>query len=143
MANPIQYNDTTFRSLFLAFANQEMFPQASLSLYWGIATNYISKYPQYCGGSNLEQQTLMLNQMTAHLVQLNSMAGSGQQAGIVTAASVGAVSVTVQPPPEVNQWQWWLNQTPYGQQLLALLEVLSVGGYYIADGVPARGMFLD
>lgn len=143
MRNPIQYNDTAFRSLFIAFANQETFPQASLSLCWGVATNYISQYPQYCEGTNLAQQTLMLNQMTAHIAQLNSLAGSGQQGGITTAATVGAVSVTLQPPPEVNQWQWWLNQTPYGQQLLALLEVLTVGGYYISDGVPARGMFLD
>lgn len=144
MASPIQYNDATFRALFPAFASTVKYPLATLSLYWGVATSYISKWPQ-CDfdGFTIEQQTLALNDMTAHLLQLNTMAATGRQAGIVTAAGVGAVNVSLQPPPEVNQWQWWLNQTPYGQMLLALLEVVTVGGLYIADGVPARGMFLD
>jgi hypothetical protein len=143
MANPIQYNDANFRALFPAFASTVTFPLASLSLYWGVATQYVCQWPQYGDGYNLAQQTLALNQMTAHLVQLNNQAATGQQAGIVTAASVGAVNVTLQPPPEVDQWQWWLNQTPYGQQFLALAQVDTVGGFYIADGVPARGMFSD
>lgn len=140
--NPIQYNGTTFRALFPAFANTGTYPDAVLSLYWGVSTSYISQYPQFCDVT-LAQQTLMLNQMTAHITQLNTMAATNQQAGVVTGAGVGAVNVTLQPPPEVNQWQWWLNQTPYGQMLLALLQVLTVGGFYIVDGVPARGMFLD
>ena len=140
--NPIQYNDAAFRALFPAFTSTVTYPQGTLSLYWGVATNYISTYPQ-CEAFNLSMQTLALNQMTAHITQLNTLAATNQQAGIVTAAGVGAVNVTLQPPPEVNQWQWWLNQTPYGQMLLALFEAASVGGYYIADGVPARGMFND
>lgn len=141
--NPIQYNDANFRALFPAFASTGTYPSVTLSLYWGVATSYISQYPQYCEGMNLAQQTLALNQMTAHLTQLNTAAVTGQQTGIVTAAGVGAVNVTLQPPPEVNQWQWWLNQTTYGQMLLALLETVSVGGLYITDAVPARGMFSD
>ncbi len=141
--NPIQYNDANFRALFPAFADVNKYPLVTLSLYWGVATSYISKYPQFFAGITLDQQTLMLNQMTAHVTQLNTMAATAQQAGIVTAAGVGAVNVSLQPPPEVNQWQWWLNQTPYGQMLLALMQVLTVGGYYFSDGVPARGMFLD
>ncbi len=142
MASPIQYNDANFRALFPAFTSTSAYPAITLSLYWGVATNYISQFPQFCD-VNLSQQTLMLNQMTAHITQLNTMAATAQQAGIVTAAGVGAVNVSLQPPPEVNQWQWWLNQTPYGQQLLALQQVLTVGGFYIVDGVPARGMFID
>lgn len=141
--NPIQYNDTSFRALFPAFKSTITYPLSSLSLYWGVATQYISQWPQCPEGMNIAQQTLALNQMTAHITQLNTMAATGQQIGIVTAAGVGAVNVSLQPPPEVDQWQWWLNQTPYGQMLLALLQVATVGGFYIADGVPARGMFLD
>ncbi len=144
MRNPIQYNDATFRALFPAFASTGTYPSVTLSLYWGVATNYISAYPQ-CDweGFNLSQQTLALNQMTAHITQLNTLAATGQQAGFVESATVGQVSVTIQPPPEASQFQWWLNQTPYGQQYLALAQTLVVGGFYIADGVPARGMFLD
>lgn len=140
--NPIQYNDANFRALFPAFANTVTYPLSTLSLYWGVATSYISTYPQ-CEAFTLPQQTLALNQMTAHVLQLNTLAGKGKQSGIVTASGIGAVNVTLQPPPEVNQWQWWLNQTSYGQQFLALAEMATVGGFYIADGVPARGMFLD
>src|ERR1035437_3608856 len=139
--NPIQFNATTFRALFPAFTSTGTYPDALLALYWGVSTSYISQYPQCGGVQDVANQTLMLNMMTAHVTQVNTAAATGQQDGFVTAAGVGAVNVTVLPPPEVNQFQWWLNKTPYGQQLLALLEALSVGGYYVSDGVPARGMF--
>lgn len=141
MVNPIQYNDAVFRAMFPAFVSTVTYPEALLSLYWGVASQYISIYPQ-CDWS-VAQQTLALNQMTAHITQLNVLAATGQQAGFVENASVGAVSVSVQAPPNTDQWEWWLNQTPYGAMLLALLQTLTVGGFYIADGVPARGMFLD
>lgn len=143
MASPIQYNDATFRALFPAFTSTITYPLAVTSLYWGVATSYISKWPQCGEALSYDQTILALNQMTAHILQLNTLAATGQQGGIVTAAGVGAVNVAIQPPPEVNQWQWWLNQTPYGSMLLALLEAATVGGFYVADGVPARGMFSD
>jgi hypothetical protein len=46
----------------------------------------------------------------------------------------------MQPPPETNQWQWWLSLSPWGQQLLALLLVKSAGGFYIG-GFPERQGF--
>lgn len=69
--------------------------------------------------------------LTAHLVQISNLVASGQQPGIVTDAQVDKVRVATMPPPVQNQWQWWLSQTPYGAQLLAILQVHSVGGFYI------------
>lgn len=144
MSYAIQYNNTVFRAMFPAFADATTYPDDLLLLYWNTATAYISKWPQ-CDfdGFTLAQQTLALNDMTAHLAQLQTMANAGQQGGIVTGAGVGAVNVSLLPPPVEDQWAWWLNQTPYGAALLALLEVVMVGGIFIGDGVPARGMFLD
>lgn len=140
--NSIQYNEARFRELFPAFANSTIYPNTVLSLYWSLATNFISKWPQCSGGMRFkDQQPYAINLMAAHLLQLGTQAAAGQAGGVVTASSVGSVSVSLMAPPANNQWQFWLNQTPYGATLLALLEAISVGGYYVSSGVSARGMF--
>lgn len=128
----INFNDANFRAQFPAFANQNDYTPQFLQIWWNNATSYISNQNQ-CGwySMTLAQQTLALNYMTAHLVELNKLAGCGEDGGIVTSATVDKVSVSLQPPPDVNQWQWWLNQTPYGKQLLALLQLAVVGGRMI------------
>lgn len=133
----IQFNEANFRALFPAFANTGTYPTVTLQLYWNVATDYISAVTPTCGGLKLNQQTLALNQMTAHITQLNTMAASGQAGGVVQSASVDKVSVSLTPPPVPNEWRFWLNQTPYGQQLLALLEVASVGGFFVG-GYPTQ-----
>lgn len=138
-----QYNEAEFRTLFTAFANSTTYPDATLSLYWNLATDFISKWPQCGGGLIPKVQSYAINLMAAHLLQLGTQAAAGQAGGVVTASSVGDVSVTLMAPPAPNQWQFWLNQTPYGAQLLALLQLKSVGGWYIGSGIPARGMFVD
>ena len=129
----INYNDTVFRSLFPSFSNQQTYPMAVIQLWWNNATSYLSNQYNGCrwGALTLAQQTIALNYMTAHLLYLNNLAVTGEQSGIVTGASIDKVSVQIEPPPQTNQWQWWLNQSPYGQQLLALLQVATVGGRFI------------
>jgi len=72
---------------------------------------------------------------------LSAKANSGDVAGVVTAATIDKISVTLMPPPGLNQWQWWLNQTPYGQQLLALLQIAAAGGRFYSAGKPVVGVF--
>lgn len=143
MFNVIQYNDATFRALFPAFSNAGTYPTPLIQLMWDNATAYISDVNGGCyvGGFSLAQQTLALNQMTAHLLYLNTQIVAGNMGGIVTGATIDKVSVTLEPPPEVNQWQWWLNQSPYGQQVLALLQAVSVGGFFVSTNMPARAGF--
>lgn len=127
----INYNDANFRALFPAFANTTSYSATLLSLWWGNATAYISNQNQCGWGSlTLQQQTLALNYMTAHLVYLNNLAATGEDSGVITGATIDKISVQLEPPPEANQWQWWLNQSPYGKQLLALLQVAVVGGRF-------------
>lgn len=129
----IYYNDATFRALFRPYSDPACYPQTLIQLFWDNATAYISDANGGCyfGGFTLAQQTLALNQMTAHLLYLNDVINSGNTTQLLQGASVDKVSVSLTPPPQTTQWAWWLNQSPYGQQLLALLQVASAGGFYV------------
>jgi len=57
------------------------------------------------------------------------------------ALSVDKTSVTlVAPPGADNQFKYWLNQSPYGQALLALLSVQSAGGFMGGFTAPRGGI---
>jgi hypothetical protein len=139
----IAYNDSAFRALFPAYANTVQYAPSTVQAFWDTATAYVSNRRGGCftGGLTVAQQSLALNQMTAHLLYLNGLIATGNVPGVMTAATVDKVSVTLEPPPAPNQWQYWLNQSPYGQQLLALLQVASVGGFYASSAVPGRAGF--
>lgn len=125
----IEFNAEKFRSQFPELATIAA-PQA----WWNAATNIISNNSYGLLACCSREQALYL--MTAHLVQISNLVANGQQPGIVTDAQIDKIRVATMPPPVGNQWQWWLSQTPYGAQLLALLQVKSVGGFYIPSGPP-------
>ena len=135
--------DPAFRTLFPAYADTVVYPAATVQAYWDTATAYVSNRAGGCytGGMTAAQQTLALNQMTAHLLYLGGQVAQGNTPGVMTGATIDKISVTLEPPPAPNQWQYWLNQSPYGQQLLALLQVASVGGFYASTAVPGRAGF--
>lgn len=141
MTNPVllTFDVASFRLQFPAFADPVVFPDARLQMYWDMATAYVSDVGNY-GWLQGTQRQLVLNMMTAHLTALSVIVAAGEVPGVVTSATIDKITVTLQAPPEPNQWQWWLNQTPYGQQMLALLKVLSAGGFYIG-GSPQRAAF--
>lgn len=131
----IQFDFDAFVLAFPAFVNV---PPPQLQIYWDMATAFISDRPQWC--LKLSTQIYYIQLMTAHIAQLAANIAAGDTPGIVTGAAIDKISVTLQPPPETNQWQYWLNLTPYGQMLLALLQVGAVGGFY-AGGFPERLAF--
>jgi hypothetical protein len=136
----VYFNSAIFRAMFPVFKDTSKLPDSYLQLQWDLATSFITNntWTACYAGMNAAQQVNSLNLMTAHLVALNQAIAAGQPAGLVTGATIDKVSVTLEPPPGENQWQWWLNQTPYGQQLLALLQVMSAGGYSYFAGAPAN-----
>jgi ABC-type dipeptide/oligopeptide/nickel transport system permease subunit len=135
----LTFDPTAFRALFPAFADPTAYPDALLTAYWDIAINYISPIDGY-GWMQGAARQLALNYMTAHLLAINGIIANGQTPNIVNSATVDKVSVGLTPPPLPNQWQFWLGTTPYGQQLLALLQVFSVGGFY-AGSLPELAAF--
>lgn len=82
-----------------------------------------------------------LNLMVAHLLQLTANATAGLPGGQITSASIDKVSVTVaQAPGSTSSYVYWLNGTPYGQQLAALLARCASGGAHVG-GLPERAAF--
>lgn len=125
--------------MFPAFADANTFyPDVTLQAYWDTAILYIT---DQTAGSRLiteAKQARAINLMTAHLAALSQIIAKGNIPGLVESATIDKVSVTMTPPPAKTQWQWWLSLTPYGQQLYALLQISSVGGFYFG-GVPEIG----
>lgn len=135
----IQFDVAAFRAAFTpAFDDNATYTIAALQQYWNNAINYISpvNYGWLIGAAR--QQAL--NLMTAHLANISSIIAGGQTPGIVKEATIDKVSVSLVPPPGGDQFHWWLNITPYGQQLLALLKLKSTGGLF-AGGSPVRAAF--
>jgi hypothetical protein len=139
MSLPIlTFNYSNFILEFPAFNNAVAFPEATLAIYWNTGTYFVSDVSY--GWLQGAQRQYALDLMCAHLVALSVIVAAGQIPGVVTQATIDKISVSLQEPPKPNQWQWWLNQTPYGQQLLALLAASIVGGMYIG-GLPELSGF--
>lgn len=121
-----------FRAQFPQFASIATISDETITAQWNAATMYISNQVGGCyfGARTLAVRTQALYLMTAHLCAIALNIAAGTVAGVLTGATVDKVSITLEPPPAPNQWQYWLQTTPYGSQLLALLQVASVGGAY-------------
>lgn len=137
----ISFNATTFRALFSNFSNPVFYPDAKVQVFWDSASTYMTDIVQagYLG-MTLKRQTLALNYLTAHLLAISDMVAAGNTPGITTGATIDKVTVSIEAPPHLNQWQYWLQTTPYGQQLLALMQTIGVGGYYFG-GYPTSVAF--
>lgn len=132
----LSFDYDLFIAQFPAYSNPTTYPEVTLQMYWDIATNYVSDNT-VCAVLNEASQQYAINLMTAHIAYLNGLITSGQVPGLVQNATIDKITVGLTPPPLPNQFSWWLNLTPYGQQLYALLQVSSVGGFYIG-GSPTR-----
>lgn len=145
----ISFDVAQFRAMYPAFANMTTFPDAVLQMYWDQATSYVSNvnygwlFGAQSANGNAVNRVLALNLMTAHITQLFVLIGVGQTPGIVTGATVDKVNVTLEAPPIKDGWQYWLAQTPYGQQLWALLTAASVGGWYVGGSNAGRAGMRD
>jgi hypothetical protein len=134
----ITFDIPAFRVSFPAFADPTKYPDPTLQGYWDAATCYISD--KNYGWLNGDCRARALNLMTAHLAALSTLINNGQPTGVGQSATIGAVSVSMVPPPVKSGWQYWLASTPYGMQLWALLHVKAVGGLSIG-GLPEKSAF--
>ena len=130
-----------FRALFPQFADATKFPNVAIQMQFDLATSYVSA--DIYGDMSIPARTHALYLMTAHLLALGVIIATGNytgQPGILVSSRVGDVQVQLQPPPQRGQWRYWLNLTPYGAQLVALLEMQSAGGFFVG-GLPERAAF--
>jgi hypothetical protein len=114
-----------------AYSDPTNYPESLLQQYWNGAINYVSDIGNF-GAIQGTARQYALNLMTAHLIFISNLAQAGQVPGMITDATIDKVHVGLTPPPLPNQWQWWLDLSPYGQQLLAQLQTQSTGGFFIA-----------
>ena len=133
---------SVFRQTFPAFASVTLYPDASITLRWGLAVGMFGDQDNWAlSGASLQSA---LNLLTAHLLQLATATVAGgtgpSVTGPVVSATVDKVSVTVAAPVAKSAWQYWLASTPYGQELAALLSLVSAGGLYVG-GLPERRGF--
>ena len=134
----ITLNIADFRTLFTEFSNDTTYPDATITLNWETATAYISD-EDYGWMQGLSRERA-LQFMTAHMTKLGALIAAGQTPSLVNSTSVDNVSVSLTPPPVLNQFHWWLSLTPYGAQLLALLQAQAIGGF-IVGGNAERSAF--
>ena len=121
-----------------AYSDPTKYPEATLQVWWDIAINYVSDVGN-CGSLQGSARQYAINLMMAHLIYLSLQIAANQVPGMMQGATIDKVSVNLVPPPVPNQWQWWLGTSPYGQQLLALLQAHSAGGYYIGGSPTMAG----
>lgn len=134
----ILFDIAIFRRDFPAYTDETAYPDATLEIYFNIATCYVSDVDGGCLSGDCRLRAL--NLMTAHLLFVTDLIAAGSAPGFVTAATIDRVTVSVQPNQNTSQWQWWLMTSPYGPQLLALLGAKSIGGFYIG-GSPERSAY--
>lgn len=116
MSCQAELTEEIFKAQFPEFTTAE-----NIDLFINRAVMYFSPCMEVC--RNKYQYIIFL--MTAHLLTLQDNINSGDSAGgLQTGASIDKVSVTVAPPPFSDGFEYYLNQTTYGQQLLALLNLL-------------------
>lgn len=126
------------RTRIPAFADPEKYPDELLQTMLDTAICYVSDYN--CGPlrNNCRVQAICL--MAAHLLTLRermAQGGGNGTVGAVASSSVGNVSVSMVPPPNKDQYDYWMNLTDYGAELLRLLAIFATGGLYIGGSMEA------
>lgn len=137
----ITFDAAIFRTQCPAYADATAYPDATLQQYWNQAICYISN--DNYGYLVDECRRAAINYMLAHILTLSIAALAGTVAtapGFVNSSSVDRASVSIVPPPGKSQFKWWLNQTTYGQALVALLGAKSAGGFFAGSNFPRGGI---
>lgn len=134
----ILFDVAQFRLAFPAFASETLYPDEVLQMYWDEGTCYVSD--RDCGRLRGGCRRQALNLMVAHLATLSGIIELGVTPNVILSAGIDKISVSNMPPPVKSQFQMWLAGTPYGLRLWALLNVRSVGGFYVG-GLPERSGF--
>lgn len=128
-----------FRAQIPVFEDEAKYTDAFLQMFWDQAVAMAGSHSScILYGA---QRMLALNLLMAHIMYLLGLPSkrgvikAPGQGGFVTSSSIDKISVSKAAPPSTDMFGWWLGQSPWGQQLLALLEMVSVGGTS-AGGLP-------
>ena len=126
----------TFLARFPEFSNEDLYPLSKVQNCGDRAMMHITPsaldMPMH---GRYREYALFL--MAAHILTLDSQDDADQpgssMAGTPFKATVGSVSVENTKPHSVttDDWNYWLNQTKYGRELLAYLDTQTAPGIFI------------
>ncbi len=133
----IDLNIQTFRATFPLYADETTYPDTLLNAQYKIGKCYVADN-DCTMAENCREYALQA--MLAHLLYIRDQVNSGNNIGVITSASEGEVSVSLATPVVDDEWHYWFNSSPFGRELIALLDVQSVGGFYVG-GSPERRAF--
>ena len=126
------FNVMKFRILFPLFRDMEQFPNEQI---------------EYCWEDTLLQLSMPYSPATerlyyiytAHLLYLwasdNGYEGFAPKQGLTSSATIGDISTSVESRKVPNMTEYYLMQTPFGEQYLMRLKRLAGAMYYPAKGV--------
>lgn len=121
---------------FPDYSSETDYPEMRLNSQYSIGKCYIADndctLPEEC-------REYALQLMLAHLLSIQDSISAGRPTQIVTSATEGSVSVSLAEPPNTDTFTYWFSTTPYGLQLIAMLDVASVGGFYVGGSEERRG----
>jgi len=129
----VVFDPEAFRALFPEFADETTYPDATLQMYWDMATCYISDQSNDCLSETC--LTLLINLLTAHLAKFNTNTNSGDGNALVESATIDDVSIKAAIPDVDDIFNWWILQTDYGVQYYAILSTQAAGGFYIGGSL--------
>jgi hypothetical protein len=138
MAVMYTFDVTRFRTMFPEYSDVILYPDLTLQGYWDLATCYIFPFDE-CWLAGCKRENALYF-MTAHLTAMGDNILSKLSPGIRISTTIDKISVAIKPPPFANQWQYWLGQTARGQELMAFLSLVTVGGFTVG-GVPQSPTF--
>lgn len=128
----VEISVAEFRQRFPAFSNTTKYPDETVQAMLDTAVVYIPQNKNPFVKETVIKQMIYL--MAAHLLTQNVSISAGNAAGgLVQSASVDGVSVSKALPNSITKTSlsYWLAQTAYGQQLLALMKLQATVGIYV------------
>lgn len=112
-----EYTEQVFISQFPEFENAE-----NIELFINRALLYFDRHCWFC--KDRKQYAVFL--ITAHLMALQDNIDNGENSGgLQTGATIDKVSVSIAPPPFSDSSEYFFNQTVYGQEFLAFLDMIA------------------
>lgn len=132
--------DFTVEHFIYDFPEFATIPSHTLDLFLLRTKAYIST--ENYGVIQGDARLLACELMMAHLLTIhNRIVNDNQtQAVSVSSASIQNVSVSLAPPANRTQFEFWLNLTVYGTELWSLLTTKTPCGIYV-QGTPQRVLF--
>ncbi len=128
---------TTFRTNFPLYSDESTYTDMLLETQFEIGKCFIADndctFPEKC-------REYALQLMLAHLMYCRNESNAGNNSGVIQSASEGDVSVSFAVPNIDDSWTYWFQLSPFGKELLAMLNAQSVGGFYVG-GMPERKGF--